>query len=274
MGTADDDRDGGDGGASGMRTTSTTTTRTTTTMQTTPTATARTPVPAPNVSVERERVLPQMVALSTPDLSAVYGDHDERFVLLTVDATEEANAPARESFTLSVGDRQHSPTVDVGGWSLEYYHALGSETIYDSDARAGDLVFSTSPTDTARAVTLSWPGGEATLDGVGAALARPATTFEVESFEAESHEPERVTLSVTVRNTGKARGWFVGAANRRGPSVLHIQATGFAVEAASEETATATRVDDGIIDGGTAEYTLRGAGEGDHVTTAEVAGAE
>ena len=77
-----------------------------------------------------------------------------------------------------------------------------------------------------------------------------------------------------MRNAGKARGWFVGAVNRRGPYVRHIQATGFAVEAASEKTATATRVDDGIIDGGTAEYTLRGAGEGDHVTTAEVASAE
>ncbi len=118
-------------------------------------------------------------------------------------------------------------------------------------------------------MTLSWPGGETTLDGVGEALARPAPPVAVESFEA-SVEDGAVTLSVTVRNGGDTRGWFVGAVNRRGPSVAVVPVTGVAVAAAPGETATWTHDDDTFYgSSGTAEYTLR-TGEDDHEASVEV----
>jgi len=224
--------------------------------------------PPSDLAVTRTRVLPALVAMNTPDSATVYGESGERYVLATVDATDATDPPARGAFSLTAGDRSHEPTVAVGyGEGLTYRHFLG-EGIYTAETPAGDIPFAV-PSGAADPVTLSWPGGETALDGVGEALARPTPSVSVESFEA-SVEDGAVTLSVTVHNAGDARGWFVGAVNRRGPSVAVVPVTGVAVAAAPGETATWTREDDGLYgSSGTAEYTLR-TGEDDHEASVEV----
>lgn len=230
--------------------------------------------PQPSVTVERTRVLPSLVAMDTPDSVDVVGESWQRYVLVSVDASGAGDPPARDEFTLSAGGESHAPETAVGyGEGLTYFHALGAG-IYGADDPSGDLPFPVPTAEDAGAVRLSWPGGERVLDGAGDALARPSTTFTVDSFTAEITDRGTVGLSVTVRNTGDHAGWFVGAINRRGPSVAVRPVTGAAVEVAPGETGEWSYADDtagGAGDGGQAEYTLQ-TGSGTLETTVEVGG--
>jgi len=222
-----------------------------------------TDTPDTAVTVKRARALPWLVTLTTPDSVGVTGDDGERYVLVTVDATAAETTPAREEFTLSVGGEMHTPATDFGfGGSLESYHFLGPP-VYRAERAGGDLPFAVPERESAPTVTLTWPGfdGEWTLDGVGETLARSASGFEVESFGAEVDGPDAVTLSATVRNTGDARGWFVGALNREGPAVAYRPITGTAFEVDADETETWTHVDDTLGSTGPATYGFRTASE-------------
>ena len=224
----------------------------------TPTPTADTAV-----AVERARALPWLVALNTPDSIAVGGDDDERYVLVTVNATDADEPPAREAFTLSVGEETHTPTTDLGfGGSLDSYHFLGP-SVYDAERPSGDLPFAVPERESAPTVALTWPGfdDERSLEGAGEVLARHDPSFEVESFGAESDDAGEATLSATVHNTGDARGWFVGALNRTGPSTAYTPVTGTAFEVGAGETETWTHVDDSVGSSGTATYRFRTASE-------------
>lgn len=265
LGTAGCTADG-DAGTTPTDSTPTGTPRETDTPTPTPTG------PQPSVTVERTRVLPSLVALNTPDSADVVGEPGERYALVTVDAGDADAPPAREDFSLSVDGTSHDPTVDIGyGQGLNYFHALGA-SIYGVEGPSGDLPFVLTPTETRPEVRLSWPDGETALEGVGEALARPSTTAEVESFTAEITDRGSVGLSVTVHNTGDARGWLVGAMNRRGPSVAVAPVTGMAVEVPPGETRGWSYADDDPTDDqGTAEYTLRTASE-NYETSIEVGG--
>ena len=202
----------------------------------------------------------------------VIGDAGERFVLVNADATAAEDPPAREAFTLSVGEETHAPTTNLGfGGSLDDYYYLPS-SVYDAELPSGVLPFALSEYEEPPGVALTWPGldGEWPLEDASEALARPDATFAVDAFEAKSDGDQVPSLSVTVENTGDVRGWFVGAINRRGPSVAIIPVTGFAFEVDAGETVTET-VGDGesFYGSGTAEYTLETAG-GRYDASAEV----
>lgn len=224
-------------------------------------ATSRTPTVDPaSLVVSRTRVLPWLVGFGTPDSYHLVGDVLKRYVLVTVDATDATTPPARGEFGLLVGDRSYEPRVEFGRPGLTYANPASDVPVYGVEGPSGDVPFEVDPGVDAPRVALQWPGGDRPLDGVGEALSRPRTSFEVESFAATSDRPGHARLSATVRNVGDHRGWLVGAVNRRGPSVAVRPITGVTVEVPPGTTGTWRYTDDRMAGTGTAEYTLRTEG--------------
>jgi len=227
----------------------------------------------PSVEVTRTRVLPAMVVRTFPDAIGVVSETDRRYLLATVEVDTESEAESastldRDEFSLTVGRQTYDPRTELGRYAVPERHAVAGPT-YGGGASRGSLLFEVSQPETLRTVALSWPGGETTLDGAGEALVRPESSVTIDSFRAESEEPERVTLSAEIRNGGDHRDWFVGAVNRQGPSVAITPVRGFAVELDPGATETWTHVDDSLGGTGTARYTLRTT-EGSHETSVEV----
>lgn len=210
--------------------------------------------PAAAVTVSRVRVLPSLVGLTTPDSLGVVGDAGMRYVLVTVAVADTDRAPDREQFVLEVGGAEYAPTTDLGSADLADYHALG-EDVYAADDPAGDLPFEVPRRESPPDVSLAWAGASTLLPAVGDGLARPGTTFSVESFAATA-DGGQVTAAASVTNTGDTTDWFVAGVNRQGPSVAYAPVTGVAFEVAPDETREWTHVETVGNERGDAEFSL------------------
>lgn len=194
----------------------------------------------PDVTVRASaiEVVPQYVAMNTPDSVGVFGGRDEQFVLAGV-AVTGSPAPPPDEFVLVAGDASYGVDTDAGRFGNRLWDR---ERPYGGDDRShGLLVFPVPKPLPTGSAAITWPGGEHSLDGTAVAeLARPPTDWEVREFAApETVEPgEEATLSLTVANVGEADGTFVAALNRTGPAVASSPEAAVSLESPAGETAS------------------------------------
>ncbi|WP_338729120.1 hypothetical protein [Haladaptatus sp. DJG-WS-42] len=175
---------------------------------------------AASVTVNAVKVTPTIVTFNSPDSTHTMGEKDEQFALIRVSA-EEANAPARDDFSIGVGDSNYaSQPMDYGE---RYSRMSGYRTFYGEES-SGYLLFVLPKPISSEEASLQWPSGEYAFEAdTVAALSQPPTDFAVREFSTPEtvKSGTEVTLTLTVENTGSADGTFVGALNRIGPQVAY-----------------------------------------------------
>jgi hypothetical protein len=184
--------------------------------------------------------VPEVVAPDSPDSFGVFGERGEQFVVAMLDTTVAESVPVAD-VSLSADGQSFPATTEVGYGAWELFD-LG-EAYDPEDYPQGWIVVPVSKpleVDTAR---LTWPGGEHVLgDDALARLARPPTTFAVESFEVPETVTvgETMTATATVTNTGDTDGTFVAALNRSGPLIAYAPQAAVRLSVAAGATETWT----------------------------------
>jgi hypothetical protein len=182
------------------------------------------PTPTPgrdvSVTVERVTVLPEVVALDTPDSIGTFGGRSSQFLIAGI-ATSGSKL-TRQDFGLTAGEASYHPIKHIGERQQTLWQS--GEFYFESDDTAGIVVFKVpKPLSGTDDVALTWPGGSQALDqATMARLARKPTSFAVSvDASAEASVDSPAELSVTVENTGNRPGTFVGALNRIGPLIAY-----------------------------------------------------
>lgn len=194
-----------------------------------------------SVTVDRVRVLPEVVALDSPDSIGTYGDRGQQYLLAKI--STDGGKLARGDLRVVAGDASHNPLERLDGHRRSIWEY--GELYFVDDNTAGWVVFALpnplSITD-GETLELAWPGGAQQLDDdTRTRLSQGPTSFAVSvdaSEEASMNSP--ATLSVTVENTGDVPGTFVGALNRIGPRVAHAPVEAVELDVSPGEQVTWT----------------------------------
>jgi hypothetical protein len=192
-----------------------------------------------SLSVERTTVLPEVVALDSPDSIGTFGGRSSQFLVGRI--TTEDKKLTRQDLQLSAGDASYQPVTTIGNHQRALWQS--GEFYFESDDTDGVVAFKLpKPLSGADSdgVTLSWPGGSQALGKhVRTHLARKPTSFAVSvEASAEASVDSPAELSVTVENTGDVPGTFVGALNRIGPLIAYapIESIVLDIPAGEQET--------------------------------------
>jgi hypothetical protein len=175
-----------------------------------------------SVSVEHATVLPEVVALDSPDSIGTFGNRSSQFLIVRIEV--EDGKLTTQTLQCTAGDASYQPVEHIG----ENQRALwqSGEFYFQTEDDAGIVVFEIPkplPGADSDGVALSWPGGSQALGkNVRTRLAREPTSFAVAvEASAEASVDSPAELSVTVENTGDVPGTFVGALNRIGPLIAY-----------------------------------------------------
>jgi hypothetical protein len=207
-----------------------------------------TPPPASKNTVERvppareehsmqfgaQTVLPEIVALNSPDSLGVYGNRSTQFLLVEIIRAGKK----LPSLTLTVGRGSYKPLTQTGSGHprIEGYGELYGAGEDDTGLAVFRLPNPLRIGD--RQLALSSSGGSQLLGAsVRARLTRPPTSFAVavETVD-ELSVGDAAELSVTVRNIGSVDGRFVGALNRAAPLIPYIPVAGLELAVPAGET--------------------------------------
>ena len=212
-----------------------------------------------SASVTGLQVAPSIVGLSTVDAVSTVGARDEQFIVASV----EGSGVEYDDFSVAAGGETYAsvaPYDETGVRSV--WVDGGNSYLYESGGDGVVLFTLPKPLDVS-AAAIEWPGGERALtDAAVGRLARPPTTFEVQSFTAPETVAvgETVTVEATVKNVGENAGTFIAGLNRNGPRIAYIPVARAAVELEAGETETWTheyRPTDEDAAGETARFLLR-----------------
>lgn len=148
----------------------------------------------------------------------------------------------RTEFTLAVGGERIGPTEQT----RLYRTAWGEYEWYARDRPGGVLAFELPTGDPDGSMTLTWPGGERSVDeDVGPRLAAGPPQFSASLSLPETHDNlDAPPVEIEITNEDDVPRRFLGALNRVGPRIAYIPVTRVSEMVPPGETVTLTVDDD------------------------------
>lgn len=179
--------------------------------QSTATRTTSASGPAPELTVDVERLQPA-VLVATDDSVAVRGTGNQH-VFVHVDVTA-GEPPERLEFGFRLGGRTYGPGVTVGE---ELWRERAAGGRYDGESGSGWLVFEVPANWGAKHAVVSlgsreWPVGGALRER----LSNPAPDLSLAWDVPETVRPGETPMDFSVRNDGERDARFVGAVTATG----------------------------------------------------------
>jgi hypothetical protein len=179
-----------------------------------------------------------LVTPSSPDSIGTWNtDTPYLMALVAVDG----NLP-RSEFTLNIGGERIGPTEQT----RLYRTAWGDYEWYARGRPGGVLAFELPTGNPDGTMTLTWPGGERSIDeDVGSRLAVGPPQFSATLDLPETHDNlDAPPVEIEVTNGDDVPRRFLGALNRVGPMVAYIPVTRVSEMVSPGETVTLTVEDD------------------------------